>query len=152
MSIVEPNDVALRFVESLVLVVHRGQMLTPIGGLRNEWKRSVCHRKDEWKRVKFDCRERLVDILESQGDILGSMNVATHDLALIEVLREGMDQMYVRPHSCHLQWTICDPRKLRPVCYVCQRSFKFDQKSGAHSKRCKGSASEHRDRDSLICR
>lgn len=32
-----------------------------------------------------------MDILESQGNILGTMNVATHDLALIEDLREGRD-------------------------------------------------------------
>jgi hypothetical protein len=50
---VEPNDVALSFVESLVREVHKGEMLTPIEGLRNEWKRSVCHRKDEWKQFSF---------------------------------------------------------------------------------------------------
>jgi len=90
-SIVEPNEVALRSVESLVLVVHKGHMLTSTGGPRNEWKRSVGDRTDEWKRFDFVCQERLVDILESQDDILGSMNVATHDLALIGDLREGED-------------------------------------------------------------
>jgi hypothetical protein len=99
-------------------------MLTPIGGLRNEWKRSVCHRKDEWKQISFVWRERLMDILESQGDTLGSVNAATPDSASTEDLLERKDQMHVGPHRCHQQWTRCDHREYRPVHYICQMSRK----------------------------
>jgi hypothetical protein len=59
---------------------------------------------------------RAHNLLESQDNILGSMNVVTHDLALTEDLSGARkDQMYGGPHSCHPQWTICDHRKFRPV-------------------------------------
>ncbi len=65
------------------------------------------------------------NLLESQGDILGSMNVAAIDLASTEDPRVMKGQMYGGPHSCHQQWTICGHGKSRPVRYVCQGCVKF---------------------------
>lgn len=89
----------------LAAAEHKGKALTPIGSLRNEWKISAGHRKDEWKQFNFVRQKRLLNILESQGGVLGTMNVATHDSALTEDLQEEWDQMYVGLHSCHQQWT-----------------------------------------------
>lgn len=41
MSMVEPKEVALRAGESLAPTHQQGCTLTPIGTLKNEWKRSM---------------------------------------------------------------------------------------------------------------
>jgi hypothetical protein len=114
----------------------------------------ICgHRKDEWKYFKFVClrNTRAHNLLESQGNILGSMNVVTHDLVLTENPRARKDQIYGGPQSCHPQWTICDHRKFRPACYVYQGHINFLEVSRAYGKRSEGPATNHRDRDGLVC-
>jgi hypothetical protein len=74
------------------------------------------NRNDEWKWFSFLLAK---DVLENQGDTLGSMNVARHHRALTGDLPKGKDQRCAICHSCHQQWTIDDHREFRPVCIVC---------------------------------
>jgi hypothetical protein len=127
-SIVEPNDVALRSGESWVRQVlkvsnahtHRGP---------EERMEDICRVTERMNGSNLTLFVweilRAHNLLESQGDILGSMNVVTHDLVLTEDPRARMDQMYGGPHSCHQQWTICGHRKFQPVCHVYQGHVKF---------------------------
>jgi hypothetical protein len=53
MSMVEPKEVALLSGESLVPTEQQGCTLTPIGGLKNEWKRSVFTEKVIGNKFNF---------------------------------------------------------------------------------------------------
>lgn len=112
MSMVELNEVALRFGESLAPTEQESYTLTPIGALKNEWKISVGRGMKNGNGTTSGCS---VNVLEIRGGILGSMNVAAHDLVLTKDFRKGKDQMYVGCHSCHQQRTISDHHNFQPV-------------------------------------
>lgn len=118
MSMVEPKEVALRSGESLSEspVEQQGCTLTPIGDLKNKWKRSKVTETMNGNGSTFLLAE---DVLENRGGILGSMNVATHHLALTGDLPKGKDQRCAACHGCRQQWTIDNHHEFRPVCSVC---------------------------------
>jgi hypothetical protein len=115
MSMVEPKEVALRsgeFVSDRPTRLHAHTHRGP----EEQMEEIYSDRNDEWKWFNFFLAE---DVLQNRGGMLGSMNVATHRLALTGDLPKGKDQRCAACHSCHQQWTIDNHHEFRPVCSVC---------------------------------